>query len=103
MIWEANYINVEFARYFALMPGDVIRTGTPAHPRSLEVGDSIEVEVTNLARLKSTVVAIIKPRANGAGHTPMVIEEVRRVVPGLDDHGRKDLKSNYIPAERIRE
>lgn len=85
------------------MPGDVMITGTPAHSWSLEVGDTIEVEVSNLGRLKSTVVAGLNPRAYGAGHTPMVNEEVRCVVPGFDEHGRKDLKSNYISAQRIRE
>lgn len=101
LIWEANYLIADIARYITLMPGDVIMTGTPAHSRSIDVGDTIELEISNLGRLKNTVVAAPKPRADGIGHPPLDTEEVRRVALGFDERVREDLKTNYRAATRV--
>ena len=100
MIWDAAYMIADIARYITLLPGDIVCTGTPAHSRSLDPGDVIEVEITNMGRLKSTVVAGERPRADGIGHPPMDTPEVRRVALGFDERVRPDLKDNYRAAAR---
>ncbi len=100
LIWEANYIIADIARYITLMPGDIIMTGTPAHSRSLDVGDTVEVEISNLGRLKVSVESAPKPRADGVGHPPMDTPEVQRVALGFDGRVREDLKANYRAAAK---
>ena len=95
MIWGPDYMIADIARYITLLPGDIICTGTPAHSRSLDAGDVIEVEITNIGRLKNTVVAGPAPRAANIGHPPMDTPEVRRVALGFDERVREDLKANY--------
>lgn len=100
LIWEPNYLIADIARYITLMPGDIIMTGTPAHSRSVDVGDCVELEISNLGRLKVEVKAAPVPRADGIGHPPMDTPEVRRVALGFDERVRQDLKDNYIAAGR---
>lgn len=95
MIWGPDYMIADLARYMTLLPGDVVLTGTPAHSRSLDPGDTIEVEITNIGRLRSHVVAGPRPRAEGIGHPPMDTPEVRRVALGFDERVREDFKANY--------
>jgi 2-keto-4-pentenoate hydratase/2-oxohepta-3-ene-1,7-dioic acid hydratase in catechol pathway len=40
---------------FALEPGDVVLTGTPAHSRPMEPGDTVEVEIDGIGRLTNTI------------------------------------------------
>ncbi|MEX1148293.1 MAG: fumarylacetoacetate hydrolase family protein, partial [Sphingomonadales bacterium] len=100
LIWEANYLIADIARYITLLPGDIIMTGTPAHSRSLDVGDIVELEISNLGRLKTAVEAGPVPRADGIGHPPMDTPEVQRVALGFDERVRQDLKDNYRAAGR---
>lgn len=99
-IWGVDYLIADLARYITLLPGDIISTGTPAHSRSLDPGDTIEVEISNIGRLKNTVIAGPAPRAVGVGHPPMDTPEVRRVALGFDERVREDLKANYRAAAR---
>ena len=98
MVWGPDYMIADIARYITLLPGDIICTGTPAHSRSIDAGDVIEVEITNLGRLRNTVVAGPAPRASTIGHPPMDTPEVRRVALGFDERVREDLKANYRAA-----
>jgi len=84
-----------------LMPGDVILTGTPQHSRSIDPGDTIEVEITNLGRLRCDVVSAPAPRAAHVGHPPMDTPEVRRVSLGFDERVREDLLANYRAAAAL--
>lgn len=95
MVWGPDYMIADIARYITLLPGDIICTGTPAHSRSLDPGDVIELEITNIGRLKNTVIAGPAPRAADIGHPPMDTPEVRRVALGFDERVREDLKANY--------
>lgn len=95
MVWGPDYMIADIARYITLLPGDIVLTGTPAHSRSLDPGDTIEVEITNLGRLRSHVVSGPKPRADGVGHPPMDTPEVRRVALGFDERVRQDFRDNY--------
>ena len=101
LIWGPDYMIADIARYITLLPGDIICTGTPAHSRSLDPGDSIEVEISNIGRLKNTVVSGPAPRAE-LGHPPMDTPEVRRVALGFDERVREDFKANYRAAETVR-
>lgn len=100
MVWGPDYMVADIARYITLLPGDIILTGTPAHSRSIEPGDVIEVEITNLGRLTTGVVSGPAPRAEGIGHPPLDTPEVRRVALGFDERVREDLKANYREACR---
>jgi 5-oxopent-3-ene-1,2,5-tricarboxylate decarboxylase/2-hydroxyhepta-2,4-diene-1,7-dioate isomerase len=73
------------------MPGDVIMTGTPANSRPMNVGDTIEVDVSGLGRLSNKVVAAPAPRAQ-VGHEPTDSEDVRRVALGNDERLPGQLK-----------
>lgn len=99
MVWGPDYMVADIARYITLLPGDIVCTGTPAHSRSIDPGDTIEVEITNIGRLKNTVISGPVPRAEGiAGHPPMDTPEVRRVALGFDERVREDFKANYRAA-----
>ncbi|MGH6613336.1 MAG: fumarylacetoacetate hydrolase family protein [Sphingomonas sp.] len=98
MIWGPDYMIADIARYITLLPGDILLTGTPQHSRSLDPGDTIEVEISNIGRLRNRVVAGPKPRAEGIGHPPMDTPEVRRVALGFDERVRPDLVANYREA-----
>ena len=53
---------VEFvSRVMTLEPGDVIMTGTPAHPPQMKVGDVAEIEIERVGTLRNTVVAEERP------------------------------------------
>lgn len=56
MIWGVAYQLADLSRLITLEPGDVLLTGTPANSRPMEPGDVVEVEITGLGRVQSTVV-----------------------------------------------
>lgn len=97
MIWGPHYMVADIARHITLLPGDVIMTGTPCHSRSLDVGDTVEVEISQLGRLGSRVVAGPPPRAGalGIGHAPTDSAEVRRVALGFDERVPQRFRDAY--------
>lgn len=53
---------IEFiSRVMTLEPGDVIMTGTPAHPPRMQVGDVVEIEIERVGTLRNQVVAERRP------------------------------------------
>lgn len=94
LVWGPDYMIADLARHITLMPGDLILTGTPCHSRSLQPGDTIEVEITNIGRLTNHVVAGPTPRAQ-VGHPPMDTPEARRVAFGVDERVAGRFKENY--------
>jgi len=100
MVWGPDYMIADIARYITLLPGDVILTGTPCHSRSLDPGDTIEVEISNLGRLTNQVVASPAPRVRDVGHPPMDTPEARRVAKGVDERVPERFKDNYRKAAR---
>lgn len=56
LVWPVEYQLADLSRLITLEPGDVVLTGTPANSRPMQAGDVVEVEVTGLGRLTSTVV-----------------------------------------------
>ena len=49
LLWGPDYMIADLARHITLMPGDIVLTGT-CHSRSLEIGDTIEVEITETGK-----------------------------------------------------
>lgn len=84
MIFGIDYLIADLARHITLLPGDVILTGTPANSRPMDVGDLIEVEVSQVGRLSNRVVAAPAPQAD-VGHQPTDTDSVRRVALGNDE------------------
>lgn len=56
LMFSIAYQVADLARFFTLLPGDLILTGTPANSRPVDVGDLVEVEVSGIGRLQNTVV-----------------------------------------------
>jgi 5-oxopent-3-ene-1,2,5-tricarboxylate decarboxylase/2-hydroxyhepta-2,4-diene-1,7-dioate isomerase len=100
MVWGPDYMVADIARHITLVPGDLILTGTPCHSRSLEPGDTIELEITELGRLTNHVVSAPAPRATGIGHPPSDTPEARRVALGVDERVPERFKANYRAAAR---
>ena len=55
MIWSVPEVISNLSRLFELYPVDLIFTGTPVGLRQLNLGDRLEDEVENLAKLKITI------------------------------------------------
>ncbi len=56
MIWSLPEIVAHLSALFALLPGDLIMTGTPAGVAAVERGDRLEGEVEGVGRLSVRVV-----------------------------------------------
>ncbi|MFD1341111.1 fumarylacetoacetate hydrolase family protein [Litorisediminicola beolgyonensis] len=56
MIWSVPEIIAALSRSIALLPGDVILTGTPAGVGALARGDSCAVEIAGLGRIENRIV-----------------------------------------------
>jgi 5-oxopent-3-ene-1,2,5-tricarboxylate decarboxylase / 2-hydroxyhepta-2,4-diene-1,7-dioate isomerase len=56
LLFGVAYQLADLCRLITLEPGDVVLTGTPAHSRPMEPGDTIEVEIDGIGRLTNTVV-----------------------------------------------
>ncbi len=83
MVFSIDYQLADLCRHITLLPGDVILTGTPANSRPMKLGDTVEVEVTGLGRLRNTVEERPAP-SNSVGHQPTDSDGVRRVALGSD-------------------
>lgn len=57
MIWNVPEMIAALSQSFALRPGDLIMTGTPAGVGKLEIGDEVVARVDGLAELQVTIVA----------------------------------------------
>ena len=97
-IWGPHYVIADLARHITLMPGDVILMGTPCHSRSVDPGQTVACEITEIGRVAGTVVAIDAPRvaALGVGHQPADSPEVRRVALGFDERVPEQLRENLL-------
>jgi 5-oxopent-3-ene-1,2,5-tricarboxylate decarboxylase / 2-hydroxyhepta-2,4-diene-1,7-dioate isomerase len=100
-IWGPHYVIADIARHITLLAGDVVLMGTPCHSRSVDAGQVVECEITNIGRVSGTVTAIAAPRAAalGVGHAPTDSPEVRRVALGFDERVPQHLKDNLRRAK----
>ncbi len=83
MVFGIDYQLADLCRHLTLLPGDVILTGTPANSRPMKLGDTVEVEVTGLGRLRNSVEERPTP-SEKVGHQPTDSKGVRRVALGSD-------------------
>jgi fumarylpyruvate hydrolase len=59
MIWTVPEVIAELSTLFALAPGDLIFTGTPAGVGALQPGDRLEGGIEGLETLRNTIVAAL--------------------------------------------
>lgn len=57
LLFDVPYLIEFISRVMTLEPGDVILTGTPAHPPRMKPGDIVEVEIEGVGILRNPVVA----------------------------------------------
>ncbi|HET7035260.1 MAG TPA: fumarylacetoacetate hydrolase family protein, partial [Thermomicrobiaceae bacterium] len=55
LLFSVPYLVQFVSRVMTLEPGDVIMTGTPAHPPQMQVGDVVEVEIEGIGVLRNPV------------------------------------------------
>lgn len=91
MNFGIDYIMADLCRHITLVPGDVVLTGTPANSRPMNIGDTVEVEITELGRISNTVQEVPAP-AHDVGHGPTDSEAVRRVALGGEFWAAQDAK-----------
>lgn len=81
MTFPIDYIFADLSRHITFLPGDVVLTGTPANSRPMNIGDVVDVEVTEIGRISNTVQEAPAP-AHKVGHQPTDSDAVRRVALG---------------------
>lgn len=101
-IWGPHYVIADIARHITLVAGDVILMGTPCHSRSVNAGDEVACEITEIGRIEGTVTAVATPRASplGVGAPPTDSPEVQRVALGFDERVPEHFKANLRQARR---
>lgn len=57
LLFGVPYLVEFISRVMTLEPGDVIMTGTPAHPPAMKPGDVVEIEIDQVGTLRNTAVA----------------------------------------------
>jgi 2-keto-4-pentenoate hydratase/2-oxohepta-3-ene-1,7-dioic acid hydratase in catechol pathway len=57
MIFDLDAIMCFLSGVMTLEPGDVIATGTPPGVGSLQAGDTVEVAIEGIGRLRNSIVA----------------------------------------------
>ncbi len=83
MNFGIDYLVADLARYITLLPGDLILTGTPANSRPMEPGDVVEVEVTGVGRLTTTIGEAPAP-SHDVGFPPTASKSAKFVAWGSD-------------------
>ncbi len=84
MEWDMHYLVADIARTITLVPGDVLLSGTPAHSRPVQPGDTVDVEVEGLGRLTNHIVSGPLPVRDDCGAQPTESEEVLSTALGGD-------------------
>ncbi|HHC09085.1 MAG TPA: FAA hydrolase family protein [Actinobacteria bacterium] len=83
MNFGIDYLVADLARYLTLLPGDLILTGTPANSRPMEPGSVVEVEITGVGRLATTIGTAPAPR-HDVGFPPTASKSAKFVAWGGD-------------------
>lgn len=61
LLFDVPYLIEFISRVMTLEPGDVIMTGTPAHPPQMKVGDVVEIEIERVGTLRNQIIAEHRP------------------------------------------
>jgi fumarylpyruvate hydrolase len=59
LIWSVPEIIAELSTFFALAPGDLIYSGTPAGVGPLQPGDTIEGGINGLTAMNHSIIPLI--------------------------------------------
>jgi 5-oxopent-3-ene-1,2,5-tricarboxylate decarboxylase/2-hydroxyhepta-2,4-diene-1,7-dioate isomerase len=78
LLFDIDYLVADLSRHITLNPGDLILAGTPAGSRPLDIGDTIDIDITDIGRLSSTVITGPLPAA-AVGYQPAATEIARLV------------------------
>src|SRR4051812_16394185 len=97
MTFPIDYILADLCRHITLLPGDIILTGTPANSRPMNIGDVVEVEVSEVGRLTTTVAEAPAPH-HLVGHQPTADDDVVRVALGGDWWAERDREREHAAA-----
>src|SRR5690606_26963951 len=84
MVWDPYYLVADLARTITLLPGDIIRGGTPAGSRPVGPGDVVTVEVEGLGALTNRIVERDTEVRYDFGAQPSQSEEVVSTALGGD-------------------
>jgi 5-oxopent-3-ene-1,2,5-tricarboxylate decarboxylase / 2-hydroxyhepta-2,4-diene-1,7-dioate isomerase len=84
MLFSVAYQIADVARLITLDPGDVILTGTPANSRPVEPGDTVEVEVEGIGRLRNEIVEG-EDELTGPGEMPDVSAQTLHVALAIPE------------------
>jgi 5-oxopent-3-ene-1,2,5-tricarboxylate decarboxylase / 2-hydroxyhepta-2,4-diene-1,7-dioate isomerase len=83
LVFSMGFMVADLSRYMTFLPGDILLTGTPANSRPMNIGDVVEVEVSEVGRLSNTVVELPAAR-HRIGHQPTDTDVVRVIALGAD-------------------
>jgi 5-oxopent-3-ene-1,2,5-tricarboxylate decarboxylase / 2-hydroxyhepta-2,4-diene-1,7-dioate isomerase len=84
LLFSVAYQIADVARLITLEPGDVILTGTPANSRPVEPGDTVEVEVEGIGRLRNEIVEG-EDELTGPGEMPAVSAQTLHVALAIPE------------------
>jgi 5-oxopent-3-ene-1,2,5-tricarboxylate decarboxylase / 2-hydroxyhepta-2,4-diene-1,7-dioate isomerase len=97
LIFSMGFMVSDLSRYMTFLPGDILLTGTPANSRPMNVGDVVEVDVSEIGRLSNTVVAAPAAR-HKIGHQPTDTDSVRMIAFGSDFSPREKTATDGVGA-----
>ncbi len=96
LVFSVAYQIADVARLMTLEPGDVLLTGTPAHSRPVDVGTTVEVEISGIGRLSNHVVELERDLER-VGEQPQVTAATLHVALALPE----DQAERQAAAERL--
>lgn len=96
LMFSVAYQIADVARLITLEPGDVLLTGTPAHSRPVELGATVEVEITGLGRLRNHVVELDRD-LEPVGDQPQVTAATLHVALAMPEDEAERLSAARAP------
>lgn len=96
LMFSVAYQIADVARLITLEPWDVLLTGTPAHSRPVELGATVEVEITGLGRLRNHVVELDRD-LEPVGDQPQVTAATLHVALAMPEDEAERLSAARAP------